>query len=68
MFLSQSFTILKNMLLDLDFYVFVMFFVFLTVKVQMWVMEAYQSEPHVGKVLTFKPQARNLNFGQTTCG
>ena len=40
MFLSQSFTILKNMLLDLDFYVFVMFYVFLTVKVQMWVMEA----------------------------
>jgi len=32
-FLSQSFTILRNMLLDLYFYVFVIFFVFLIVKV-----------------------------------
>ena len=40
MFLSQNFTILRNTLLDLDFYVFVMFFVFLTVKVKMWVAKA----------------------------
>ena len=39
MFLSQTFTILRNILLDLDFNVFVIFFVFLTVDVQMWVTE-----------------------------
>ena len=39
MFLSQTFTILRNILLDLDFNVFVIFFVFLIVDVQMWVTE-----------------------------
>ena len=41
MFSSQTFTILRNILLDLDFNVFVIFFVFLTVDVQMWVTETY---------------------------
>jgi len=39
-FLGQSFTILRYMLLDLDFNVFVLFFVFFTVKVQRWITEA----------------------------
>ena len=40
MFLSQNFIILRNILLDLDFYVFVMCFVFITVKVKRWVTKA----------------------------